>query len=202
MRIFISGGCKNGKSYYAQRLSQAQACSGKAQAYSGTLYYIATMRPCDAEDAERIARHRRERYGWGFTTIEQPVRIENILHHCDHSGSFLLDSLTALLSNEMFPANSPKGAGCPHERAEQEVVAQVKKGVLTLLRTLDNIVLVSDYIYSDAWSYDPITEAYRKALAEIDCAAAQGCDVVLEVAYTHVIVHKGKEVFDTLHAKL
>ena len=71
MRIFISGGCKNGKSYYAQRLAKAQ-CIGNG------LYYIATMKPVDAEDDERIARHRRERDGFGFTTVEQPFDIENI----------------------------------------------------------------------------------------------------------------------------
>lgn len=39
MSTFISGGCKNGKSYYAQRIVKA----------AGTpLYYIATMIPHDA----------------------------------------------------------------------------------------------------------------------------------------------------------
>jgi len=98
MRIFISGGCKNGKSYYAQHLAQAQ----KTELKNNSLYYIATMKPIDREDDERIERHRQERKGWGFTTVEQAIDIENILNKCDIRGSFLLDSLTALLANEMF----------------------------------------------------------------------------------------------------
>jgi adenosyl cobinamide kinase/adenosyl cobinamide phosphate guanylyltransferase len=67
------------------------------------LYYVATMKSADSEDDARIIRHKQERDGWGFTTVEQPVDIENILQKCDCNGSFLLDSLTAILANEMFP---------------------------------------------------------------------------------------------------
>ena len=98
MRVFISGGCKNGKSTFAQKFAKNQAINSK-------LYYIATMISSDIEDDERIKCHRQEREGWGFTTIEQPRNIEDILLKCDSDGSFLLDSLTALLANEMFSAN-------------------------------------------------------------------------------------------------
>ena len=59
MDIFISGGCKNGKSYYAQELARAMAMEKKVP-----LYYLATMDAVDEEDEERILRHRREREGW------------------------------------------------------------------------------------------------------------------------------------------
>lgn len=185
MRIFISGGCKNGKSYYAQRLAKAQQANA--------LYYVATMHPADSEDEERIAKHRQERLGWNFTTVEQPVNIGGILQKCDPSGSFLLDSLTALLANEMFPPS-----GLPNEG----VADRVTDGLLQVLRKVADIVIVSDYLYSDAALYDPLTEKYRKALASLDRTAAHLCEVVLEVAYTHVITHKGKEAFDVLYQKI
>ena len=179
MKIFISGGCKNGKSFYAQHLAKTQ---GK-----GSLYYIATMKPVDAEDNQRIARHRHEREGWGFTTIEQPVDIEKILEKCGPDknrpdASFLLDSLTALLANEMFLAD-----GSVNEQAADKIAG----GLLQIMEEIKNIVIVSDYIYSDALVYDPLTEQYRKSLAKIDSAVAGNCDTVLEIAYTNVIVHKG-----------
>jgi len=179
LRIFISGGCKNGKSYYAQCLAK----KGKRQA--SPLYYIATMKGVDQEDENRIIRHRQEREGWGFTTVEQYHTIENILLECDHNGSFLLDSLTALLSNEMFPTIDVMNLNA-HE--------QISKGLLRVLKQLRHIVIVSDYIYSDAALYDPLTEKYRSSLAALDCLAAKNCDVVLEVVYAQVIVHKGKDV--------
>jgi len=181
MRIFISGGCKNGKSYYAQRLAKGQA--------SGPLYYVATMTSADSEDDARIKRHLADRDGWGFITVEQPNDIQNILRGCDHAGSFLLDSLTALLANEMFPRN-----GNINENAAQKISGELAQAI----QSLENIVIVSDYIYSDALHFDPLTELYRKSLAVLDRLAAKHCDVVLEAAYTSITAHKGEELFHAI----
>ena len=70
MRIFITGGCKNGKSYYAQTLAKAQQ--------GLPLYYVATMEPRDEEDRLRIARHLKEREGWGFVTVEQLMALRGV----------------------------------------------------------------------------------------------------------------------------
>ena len=193
MKIFISGGCKNGKSSFAQQLARAQrvleiSVAGSAQ-QTESLYYIATMKPVDSEDKERIVRHRREREGWGFTTVEQPTDIEKILDTCDSNGSFLLDSLTALLANEMFPSNTNV-----NDRAAKKIIS----GLRRLTDNINNIVIVSDYIYSDAFLYDPLTTQYRESLAEIDRAAAENCDVVLEAAFSNLIVHKGNDLFNGL----
>ena len=179
MKVFISGGCKNGKSYYAQRLAKRQD-NGRG------LYYIATMAAVDREDDERIARHQNEREGWGFTTIEQYRDIENILKITDHSASFLLDSLTALLGNEMF-----SGDGSVDTHAHEKIWS----GLLQVLSQVQNIVIVSDYMYSDAIIYEPLTEMYRKHLATLDTLVAKHCDAVLEVAYNQITIHKGEDVF-------
>ena len=134
------------------------------------------------EDDERITRHRRERDGWEFVTVEQPVFIEDILNKCDCGGSFLLDSLTALLANEMFP---------PDGSFDEHAGERIQSGLSQVLSKLEDIVVVSDYIYGDALIFDRLTEQYRRSLAEIDRAAAKMCDVVLEIAYSGVIVHKG-----------
>ena len=186
MRIFISGGCKNGKSYYAQRLA-------KAQQKSGALYYIATMMPVDAEDKARIVRHRAERAGMGFSTIEQPADIEDILHKCEADGSFLLDSLTALMMNEMFRAD-----GSLNEKSAEKTLAGLEK----VMSGLRDIVIVSDYIYSDALLYGPLIEEYRKSLAGLDRAAALFCDTVLEASYANLIAHKGGAEFRELYDKI
>ena len=81
MNIFISGGCKNGKSYHAQELAR-----GMAQENNLPLYYLATMIPRDEEDDARIRRHLSEREGWGFDTIEQGVNICGALNVKTVSG--------------------------------------------------------------------------------------------------------------------
>jgi len=193
MRIFISGGCKNGKSFYAQRLAHAQFSLRRTPRQAGSLFYVATMRSVDSEDDERIARHRREREGWGFTTIEQPFDIEEILEKCSCGDSLLLDSLTALLANEMFP---------PGGKVNDLAAKKIAGGLRRVTDSVKNIVIISDFIYSDALLFDPLTEKYREQLARIDRAAAAACDVVLEIAYTNMIVHKGRETFGELYEKI
>ena len=179
MQIFISGGCKNGKSYYAQHLA-------KKQQGNGPLYYIATMESADKEDDERIVRHQQDREGWGFITIEQPYNIEEILNKCDPSGSFLLDSLTALLANEMFFKNVPNAC--------EKIFGELLK----IFDQIKNIVIVSDYIYGDGFIYEELTEKYRKHLASLDRLSANKCNVVLEAAYTQITAHKGRDLIEKI----
>ena len=96
MQIFISGGAKNGKSFYAQTRAKEMA-----DELNIPLYYIATMIPHDEEDRARIRRHLTERDGWGFITLEQPTKINDLVKDTtiDTKGALLLDSVTALLAN-------------------------------------------------------------------------------------------------------
>lgn len=171
MNIFISGGCKNGKSYYAQQVSKELS-----EKLNKPLYYVATMIPHDDEDRARIKRHISERDGWGFTTIEQGKNLAEILDmdHVDKSGVFLMDSVTALLDNEMFDDNG---------NFVEESHENVKENVLKFAQGTGNTVFVSDYIYGDADKYEGLTEYYRKSLADIDKALAAVCDEVYEVSY-------------------
>lgn len=172
MSTFISGGCKNGKSFYAQRIAKNSGAP---------LYYIATMIPHDTEDDARILRHQQERDGWGFETLECGTDILSCLDHADPNGSFLLDSVTALLSNEMF---QPDGF-------HPEVVEKIARELCEFVRRAPNTVLVSDFIYSDAAIYDDWTETYRRGLAYIDRALARVCDRVIEVVNGQIICYKG-----------
>ena len=183
MNIFISGGCKNGKSYHAQELARFMA-----EEKNLPLYYLATMQPSDDEDMLRIARHIKEREGWGFDTIEQNTDICACLSGVTLSGRpvssngvFLLDSVTALLSNEMFR---------PDGTVDPDAPVRVSMQLLEFAERTGNTVFVSDYIYSDAFIYDELTEKYRQGLAYIDRCLADICRQVLEVSYGFVNHYK------------
>lgn len=170
MNVFISGGCKNGKSYYAQCLARRQAEEAGAP-----LYYIATMIPHDEEDHARIRRHLAERDGWGFTTLECGRNLLSLLQNpqVDPAGVFLLDSVTALLSNEMFDNEG---------HYDPDAAKRVRDQLLTFAAKTGSTVFVSDYIYSDACDYDTTVEAYRRGLAASDRALASACDRVIEIS--------------------
>ena len=179
MNIFISGGCKNGKSMYAQNLAKEMSDKNGTE-----LYYVATMKPGDEEDLARIERHIQERAGWGFTTVEQSLNICECLddeRNIDCRGAFLLDSVTALLSNEMF---RPDGS------MDKDAAERVAEELLDFARRTGNTVFVSDYIYGDAGHYDEWTECYRKGLAYIDRKLAKECERVIEVLASNIIDYK------------
>ena len=177
MIYFITGGAKNGKSTLAQDLAVAMA-------RGNTHYYIATMIPADEEDDQRIARHIADRAGLGFETVECGRNILSCLSRVDPSATFLLDSATALLLNELFPDPT----SC---EMDVEAARRCAEDLVTFAKSVQNIVIVSDYIYSDAERYDGVTEVYRKCLADIDRNLAAVSDTVLEVSGGNVYVHKG-----------
>lgn len=181
MNVFISGGCKNGKSYYAQKTAKEMADKlGKP------LYYIATMIPRDEEDRARIRRHLDERDGWGFETIEQGMNLLEILDNkeVDLSGVFLLDSVTAVLENEMFcRGDDLKGNGDQEIFFDDKAADRVKGDCVAFAKATGNTVFVSDGIYGDLGEYSESTEDYRRGLAACDRAIAAACDRVVEIAY-------------------
>lgn len=175
MKIFISGGCKNGKS----TLAETCAC---ALAKGGPLYYLATMIPHDEEDRERIRCHVESRAGKGFTTIECGRDIVQLLDNVDKDGTFLVDSVTALFSNEMFRD------GIVDSYADMRTAEEL----CSFAARVKNIVFVSDFIFSDDRRYDEYTEEYRKGLAFCDRALAAISDTVVEVCIGHHVLYKGE----------
>lgn len=177
MRLLIVGGSKSGKSSLAQRLAVELAGGGK-------LYYLATMLPRDGEDLARIARHLEDRAGMGFETLEQGKDLPGCLSRADKSGTFLLDSVTALLTNEFFP---PELDYAPDYAAGQ----RVGDDILFLSSQVKHLVVVADDLFRDGNRYDETTERYRKALAGILRRVAERADVVVEMTMGNPVVHKG-----------
>ena len=178
MTIFISGGCKNGKSSIAE-----ECCMALAK--DGPLYYIATMIAYDDEDRERIKRHVASREGKNFMTLEQPKDLLGCLEKSDpENGTYLLDSVTALLINEMYSPDSP---GADPKAAERTV-----KSLKKFAKSVKNAVFVSDYIYSEGGEYSEYTEEYMKALALCDKTLAKACDAVAEISGALITMHKGE----------
>ncbi len=177
MNILISGGCKNGKTSFAQDIAVKLSGGGKR-------YYVATMIPYDDEDRARIARHIADRAEQGFQTLETGRVIAACLEGTDHDAVFLVDSLTALLVNEMFP-------DMHFGDADPQAAERCREGLLQVAKEAKHAVFVTDYLYSDAARYNAFTEEYRKNLALLDRALAAVCDTVIELCAGNVIFHKG-----------
>jgi adenosyl cobinamide kinase/adenosyl cobinamide phosphate guanylyltransferase len=53
-------------------------------------------------------------------------------------------------------------------------------------------VVVSDDLSRDAIRFDPATEAFRRHLGAIHRKLAKECDVVMEMAFGNLLIHKGE----------
>ena len=178
MTYFISGGAKNGKSTLAQDLTVFLSNGGKH-------YYVATMISTGAEDDDRIRRHIEDRDGMGFETVECFRNILDCLKVADKDGVFLVDSVTAMVQNALFPVEK-------NYEMDLEAAARCGDELVEFAKQVRHVVYVSDYIYSDAERYSESTEAYRKSLADIDRRLAKICDTVVEVSAGQYWIHKGE----------
>lgn len=200
MIVLITGGCKNGKSNKAQDLAVSYSKKQK-----GKLYYVATMISTGAEDDERIRKHVDNRKDLGFDTIELKYRIEDlvdVIRKDENPPAFLVDSLTALLANEMFRTDDKGNFYVDHDAA-----GRVQKGLGILIdecqKSGASIVFVSDGIYSDSIIYGDETIEYQRGLAQLEQLISKRADEVMEMTAgvkgnTGPLVDGGQAVNKTL----
>jgi adenosylcobinamide kinase/adenosylcobinamide-phosphate guanylyltransferase len=179
LKLFVSGGCKNGKTSFAEDWAVAIA-RGKPH------YYIATMIPGDEEDLDRIRKHIASRSGKGFETVECGRNVLEGIRGCDPSGVFLLDSVTALLTNEMY-RSSMDGFWTDHGAPER-----VARELGEFCDRVEHAVFVSDYIFSADEDYNDFTEEYRAGLALCDRTLARRCDTVVDMCVAQPMIIKGE----------
>ncbi len=93
--VFVTGGCRSGKSRFAQQM---------AEAVGTNRLYIATSPILDAEMEERIARHRQERAQRNWTTCEEPQNLVQALGVQKDFDAVLCDCLTLWVNNLLYQA--------------------------------------------------------------------------------------------------
>lgn len=180
MICFIEGGSKSGKSIYAQRIAQKLS-------EEGHLWYLATMEPKDDEDFARIKRHRQERAGWGFDTAEWGRDILSHKDEIDCKGTYLVDSVTTLLSNEMF-------AKMTDENVDNGAADRIIEGFRALSSCAANVIFVSDDIFCDGIEFEDWTNSFRESLASIDRSIVSYADMVIEFVNGNPVYYKGGDI--------
>lgn len=194
MSVLVVGGAKSGKSMFAQNLSKSLNESlknpisgqldGEIEREVGKLYYVATMNPYDLEDLKRIENHLREREGYGFNTIEETLNMSKVSSLIKEEDTVLIDSITSLVTNYMFRG----------KEFYKDVSDDILSGILEIINNSKNVVIVSDYLFSDSIQYDCYTENFRKEIGVVNRKLAKIADTVVECSYGNIIYHKGKVI--------
>ncbi len=179
MNVLVFGGSKSGKSFFAQKIAQSLS-------KTFPLYYLATMVPHDAEDLLRIQKHLYSRRNMGFITLEYGTNIEQAFAQINPKGTVLLESVTALLTNEMFSVNGDIDYG-----ARDRVIHSTQ--VLANYMKQGNVVFVCDSLFSDGIDYNFATRYFQSVFAECQRNIASFSDLVLEIFVSKYIIYKGKD---------
>ena len=176
--ILITGGSASGKSAFAE--DKLLSFGDKKR------YYLATMAVWDEECRERIRRHRIKRSGKGFSTIEKPVDLKDVSLPCGSAA--LLECVSNLTANELFREEfcengqeSEKTRGAGREQ-KAEGLKEQEPVVFNLKEQAEDLVVVTNEVFSDGISYDPGTEQYLRLLGKINCWLANMADEVYEVS--------------------
>lgn len=166
MIALVMGGSGSGKSAWAEALI--------ARAPRKNRVYIATMRPT-ADAQARIARHRAQRAGLGFETLECPQDIGSLRLPPDCAA--LVEDIPNLLANEMYGGGDWR---------------RILPGLEALARRCGTLVLVTGDVFRDGLTYDESTREYRTRLADINSSLAALADAVIEVVYSIPVPVKGE----------
>lgn len=164
MLTIILGGSASGKSEFAETLAVQEQIES-----SGRRLYVATMQAFDEESQKRIQKHREQRQGKGFVTVEQYRDVEKI--EAQKEDIVLLECMSNLLANEMYAGSN----------MVTEVVAKVIHSIRRLEEKCGHLIIVSNDVFHDGCAYSEETMQYLDYLGRINRELSRRANRVVEV---------------------
>lgn len=167
MFYVITGGSGSGKSEYAERLLTETGFPPRI--------YLATMMVWDEEGKRRVKRHRLMRKEKGFKTVERYKDLEHFKLWEQEAGgikkpSVLLECMSNLVSNEYY-------------RLGISSAKSVIRGIKCLQNQSENLIIVTNEVFSDGGNYSRETLDYMELLGTVNRYLGQAADSVTEVVY-------------------
>ena len=174
--IFITGGCRSGKSRYA--LDYANRHFSKK-------FYLATCEPLDEEMVRRIENHKRAR-GPEWQTIEEPVQIVEIVNRITddgvEAGVILLDCMTLWLTNLLLKWDD-----------DRKVMDEVDRLADALRENPGSFIIVSNEVGMGIVPADPLGRRFRDLSGMANQKLARQADTVIFMVSGIPMFLKGRE---------
>lgn len=164
--VLVTGGCRSGKSRFAQEMAEA---AGQKR------LYIATAPVLDDEMVERVQRHRQERASRNWVTCEETLDLVKVLEQHTAFDAVLCDCLTLWVNNLMYDAEQNKQA------FGEDDMARLTQALLRVARChAGTLVFVTNEIGSGIVPADALSRRFRDL--------AGRCNQVIAAAAEEVFV--------------
>lgn len=164
--ILITGGCRSGKSGFAQQMAERLA---------DDRLFVATCPVTDPEMERRIERHQRDRQVGGWLTAEEPVDLLASLDRHAGIGVILIDCLTLWINNLMYEAERAGGI------ADESLIEEKIDMLLRACRELTgDIIMVTNEVGLGIVPENRQARLFRDLVGRCNqCVAARADEVYL-----------------------
>ena len=157
--ILVSGSNGSGKSAFAEELVRST---------TGRRYYIATMVSHTEENRLRIEKHRQQRKGLGFTTLELPCQVADA--SVEEDSVVLLEDAANLMANAMFEK------GWDAETVCRDILALAERCRLLIVVTISGLYAVE--YEGETRDYIDALQAVNECILDRAAGAVTLCDGV------------------------
>ena len=157
--IFITGGCRSGKSRFALEL---------ANRHYQQKTFIATCQDIDPEMVERIRQHKEQR-GPDWRTLEIPIALPDALVSPDSKGGVVLvDCLTLWVNNLLA-----------EDLSEDETLKRVDVLVTAIKETTCSVIIVSNEVGTGIVPQNRLARVFRDIIGVTNQRLAVIADTVV-----------------------
>lgn len=166
MIVLVTGGARSGKSRFAEQYAARLGTRG---------LYVATSEVFDDEMRARVDKHRerRERSGFPWETIEEPLDLTGVLNASRHPV-ILVDCLTLWLSNWLLRCEN-------EEDSDRRVLSKIEELARTLSTLESTVILVSNEVGDGVVPEYPLGRRYRDLAGLMNQQVAAVCGQVFLV---------------------
>ena len=165
--ILVTGGCRSGKSAYAQGLGESLA---------GERVYIATCPVIDEEMRARIDKHRLAR-AEKWETLEETLDLPGAIRRAAASPVVLVDCLTLWVNNLMYAAQQ-----CAALVSEEQVAQQCAEVLAACGPSQGTVIFVTNEVGMGIVPDNPAARRYRDLVGRCNQVMAAGADAVAMVS--------------------
>ena len=166
--ILITGGSRSGKSAFGQQM---------AEQIDAPKLFVATCPHTDPEMDERISRHRRERQGRGWQSVEEPLFLVERFDSCIPGTTVLIDCLTLWINNLLYTAEKHQD-----EINEDVVAQQSEKLAQAAIAHQGTVIMVTNEVGLGVVPDNRMARLYRDLVGRCNQVVAAKADQVFLVS--------------------